>query len=360
MQVGELTETVRNRSVYRQFHLDTAGGRKCCRGNLSGLIFSTAGPLPGYGDMPWRQVTAAANSLASDGAEGAAVSIQGCLPTTYEETRLREDMRQFAIEIKASGMEAGEVNIEVSAQVKAAQYFVTAVGYRLWATAQEETGREWESTGMESDDLQNLANSGTGAGRWERGLRPGGELVVTRQIALSGTAALARAYENELCGRFPFWLVDQAKDFDRFMSVAETARAAYQFGADTVYDVAQGGIFNALWELAEQAGVGLDVDLRRIPVNQETIEICEYFDLNPYYLYSAGCLLIGTEHAEALVGALHETGVPAAVIGRTTNQNERILWNGENRRFLERPKQDELWKLADGIAGEGQAGRLRE
>lgn len=62
-----------------------------------------------------------------------------------------------------------------------------------------------------------------------------------------------------------------------------------------MHDLSQGGIFTALWEMAERAGVGLEVDLKRIPVKQETIELCEYFDINPYNLYSAGALLIGTD-----------------------------------------------------------------
>ncbi|MCD8022849.1 MAG: hypothetical protein LUF30_07730 [Lachnospiraceae bacterium] len=97
--------------------------------------------------------------------------------------------------------------------------------------------------------------------------------------------------------------------------------------------------------MAEPAGVGLEVDLRKIPVQQETIEICEYFDVNPYYLYSAGALLVGTEQAEALIAHLREIGIPAFVIGRVTDQNDRVIWNGENRRYLDRPKQDELWRM---------------
>ncbi|MCD8335737.1 MAG: hypothetical protein LUD18_00395 [Lachnospiraceae bacterium] len=340
--MGELTEAVRNRSVYRQLHLEPAGKRTGFSGKLSDLRVSAAGPLPGYADMPWRQVTAAANSLAADGAEGLAVFIQGCLPVTYEEGRLREDMKQFAAEIKANGMEPGDAHIQVSGQTDAAQYFVTAVGRDFRAAAAQ------ESAGTGTDHCQEPLGSETDSGMGQCGqrksLQPGQELVLTCQIALAGTAALARAHREELRRRFPFWLVDRAEEFDQFMPVAGDARIAYRSGADTVYSVGEGGIFNALWEMAECAGVGLEADLRAIPVNQETIEICEYFDLNPYYLYSAGCLLIGTGRSQDLVTAFSDAGVPAAVIGRVTDGNDRIICNGENRRYLDRPKQDELWR----------------
>lgn len=141
---------------------------------------------------------------------------------------------------------------------------------------------------------------------------------MTGWIALAGTAALALRYEQELRGHYPLSLIEHAKAFDRQMSVGAVARAITHFGTAAVHDLSQGGIFNALWEMADRAGVGLEVDLKKIPVRQETIEICEYFDVNPYYLYSAGALLVGTEHGEALVSHLAAQGIFAAVIGRAT------------------------------------------
>ena len=96
--------------------------------------------------------------------------------------------------------------------------------------------------------------------------------------------------------------------------------------------------------MADQSGVGLEVDLKKIPVRQETIEICEYFDVNPYYLYSAGSLLVGTEHGEALVSHLAAQGIFAAVIGRATGGKDRVIRNGEECRYLDRPKQDEWYR----------------
>lgn len=59
-----------------------------------------------------------------------------------------------------------------------------------------------------------------------------------------------------------------------------------------MHDVTEGGIFGALWEMAEASGVGLDIDLKKIPIRQETIEICEVYDINPYLLISSGAMLI--------------------------------------------------------------------
>ena len=75
------------------------------------------------------------------------------------------------------------------------------------------------------------------------------------------------------------------------------------------------------------------------------LEVCEVLDLNPYYLESAGALLLAAKDGYALCSRLKLTGVPAAVIGHTENGNDRILYNQGNRRFLDRPQKEELLKL---------------
>ena len=115
-----------------------------------------------------------------------------------------------------------------------------------------------------------------------------------------------------------------------------------------MHDVSQGGVFGALWEMSERAGVGLHVELKKIPVRQETIEICNYFDINPYQMYGQGALLFGTDRGEALVTELRAKRIPAAVIGRTTQGNDRVIRNGGEIRFLDRPAQDALWGLKKG------------
>lgn len=112
-----------------------------------------------------------------------------------------------------------------------------------------------------------------------------------------------------------------------------------------MHDITEGGVFGALWELAESSGVGLEIDLKRIPIRQETVEICEFFGLNPYQLISSGSLLMVSDDGFGLVRSLEERQIPAAVIGRVCDGNDRIVINGEERRFLEPPKADELYRV---------------
>lgn len=172
---------------------------------------------------------------------------------------------------------------------------------------------------------------------------PDEEIVMTKWIGLEGTAVIAQGSFERLCGRYPADIVEEAADFYRYLSVVPEAATAVKSGAGYLHVVREGGVFGGLWELAAANGVGLVVDLKRIPVRQETIEICEFFDLNPYELLAGGSLLIVTPDGTKLVQALESAGVPAAVIGHTTQGNDRIIRRGEESRFLEPANGDQLY-----------------
>ena len=129
------------------------------------------------------------------------------------------------------------------------------------------------------------------------------------------------------------------------MSIIPEAAVATKSGVSAMHDMSEGGVFGALWELAESAGVGLEIDLKKIPIRQETIEICEFFDLNPYKLLSGGSLLIATEDGNGLVMELEKADIPAVIIGKATDTNDRVLINEDERRFLETTQTDELYQL---------------
>ena len=89
----------------------------------------------------------------------------------------------------------------------------------------------------------------------------------------------------------------------------------------------------------------MEIDLRKIPIRQETVEICEFFDLNPYYTDSTGALLVAVEDGFGLVSVLEREGIHAAVIGRTNDGNDRIIYNQGKKRYLDRPQKEELEKV---------------
>jgi len=171
------------------------------------------------------------------------------------------------------------------------------------------------------------------------------DLVVTKWIGLSETARLAREYEEELSGRFPADLLRDARNFQGLLSTDPEAGLAAGEGANYVKPLGAGGIFGALWEAGEELSCGIEAELPVIPLRQETVEICEFYDLNPYRIESSGSLLIGCAEGERMVRILQEAGIHAARIGRTTDRKERVILRREEKRYLTPPKEDDLREM---------------
>lgn len=199
--------------------------------------------------------------------------------------------------------------------------------------------------------VRNPIITATAAGRADSNIRQGREsisdmdIVLSKWIGLEGTAILALENEEELAGRFPMRMIARAQSCEDCLSVASEAAIALKSGAYTMHDARNGGIFGALWELSREIGVGLTVNLREIPIRQETVEICEFYDLNPYELLSGGALIMVAENGKRLTEALEREGIPASVIGRTNAGNDKIVLNRDEVRYLTMPSADEIYKV---------------
>lgn len=326
MKIGKVSETVLKRSIFKQIHtkrdevlLGAGVGEDCAAVKLSpGEIFViSTDPITGtVKDVGMLAIQITANDLASSGAEPVGVMLTVLLPEEIEEEDIREMMRQVEEACAHFHIQVMGGHTEVTRAVTQPVISVTGVGK------------------VREDRLVSTA-----------GAKPGQDILVTKWIGIEGTSIIAKEKEKELLERFSQAFVDTAKGFDQYLSVLPDSRIAVEHGVSAMHDVTEGGIYGALWEVAEASGIGLEIDLKAIPICQETIEICEYFELNPYYLISSGCMLMAADQGHDLVRKLEAAGIPAAVIGKATDGKARRIWNGGEESYLERPKTDELYKI---------------
>ena len=325
MEIGKIPESVLKRSVFKQIKhrreeiLVTPGvGRDCAVfevGPDEAIVMSTD-PITGTAsEIGTLAVHITANDIASSGAEPIGILLTIILPERVKERVLKEMMQDIEAVCKELNIEVMGGHTEVSRAVVQPIVTVTGVGK------------------IAKDQIRTACD-----------LKPSQELVMTKWAGLEGTAILAADKEEELKKRYPVDFIESAKEMLHHISVVKEAKIAREHGVVAMHDITEGGIFGALWELAAASDVGVTVDLKKIPLRQETVEICEFFDLNPYMLISSGCMLMAAEHGTELVEALKQEGIPAAVIGRVTAGNDRVIINEDERRFLEPPKTDELYK----------------
>ena len=326
LEIGRVNERVMRRSVFNHLtvkrpevliHLGV--GEDCSAieaGDDEAFVF-TIDPMAGAVDEVGKiAFQIAANDVAAAGAKMIGLLVDIALPIGSKESDLRRIISDISTLSEHYNVEVLAGDTIVTDAVNKPLLSVTGVGK------------------ANRDEL--LAPSG---------LSPGDELVITKWIGLEGTAILASEKRDFLKERLPADIVNAAFDFSELMNVMPESEIAREVGVSAMHDVTEGGIFGALWEMGVASGVGFEVDINKIPVRQETIEICEVFDINPYMLMSSGSMLIGTPKGNLLVDMLESAGIHASVIGYVIEGADRIVRNGLDKRYLEPSRSDELYKV---------------
>lgn len=324
MKAGKLSESVCKRSVLKQLHKETTGfaapaiGMDFGAAELGDEAVVTASASRPFGktSCPAAGVYTALNNLFCSGCRPLGISVTLLLPTSANENDLRDWMSAITEVCGKEQIPVLNGHTEVVRYVTEPVLSVTAFG------------------AVKKEKLITAAGAG-----------PDMDVIVTKWIGLEGTVVLAKERQEELKSRYSRPFLDRAAKYIDYLSIRSEAAVAAKSGAAAMHDLSEGGIFGALWELGQCSGVGLEIDLKKIPIRQETVEICEFFDLNPYKLLSGGSLLLVAEDGNAVVQAIEKSGGKAVIIGRTTAGNDRVILNGEERRFLETTQTDELWKL---------------
>ena len=126
--------------------------------------------------------------------------------------------------------------------------------------------------------------------------------------------------------------------------------------------IGKGGALTALWKICDRNKWGLKYSLRKIPILQGTVEIANYFDLNPYRLLTKNSYVVAavankTAGANNNVGASTASPLTTCVmasitsphtfskIGYITNEKKRVRIDGETEAFLTKDYKDEIDKV---------------
>lgn len=325
MKSGKVSEAVVKRSVIKAVNKQetqqvvSKAGVGCDAGlfaceEATGVMATSCTSLAGCEEgLVKIAVHRACNSLAAAGSTPVAVTLQLMLPESAEEKELKAVMKDALAACEEAGVALANGHTQISSFLEEPVISVTAIGSAQAVMTMEETVY-------------------------------GSDLVMTKSAGLAGAALLAKHYRENLHERYTYSFIDKAAAKETEVSVLSEIKVLKELGIRHMHDVAEGGVFGAVWELCERLCAGVELDLKQIPICQETVEICEYFDVNPYQLKGDGALLFLTHDSAAAIKALKAQGIPAAVIGRVNESNDRVLINEEETRFLEPNRMDEYEK----------------
>lgn len=164
------------------------------------------------------------------------------------------------------------------------------------------------------------------------GGRPGDRLLLTKALAIEGTALLARELKDRLQTLEPS-LLERAASFldDPGISVGRDAAALARAGGVTaLHDSTEGGLASAVREIGLAAGCGAVIELEAVPITPETRAIASALGLDPLGMLASGSLLAAADPqaVDGLVAAGAAEGVEVTPIGTLTDEPGRFRLRG--------------------------------
>ena len=164
------------------------------------------------------------------------------------------------------------------------------------------------------------------------GAQDGDSIVVTKGIAIEGTALLARERADDLrkAGVSDDTITLSAQLLNSLgISVLIDAQVACTNAQiHSMHDVTEGGLITGLREVAAASGLGLAIEEGSVPLLGPTEEVCNALDLDPMGLLASGALLITLPSSDvpSLLVALEQKGIDGWEIGMMMAPEEGLVY----------------------------------
>ena len=184
----------------------------------------------------------------------------------------------------------------------------------------------------------------------KRNMGVGDRVLLTKAIAVEGTAIIAREFGDRLKKRA---MTDrEIKTCRGFLSsisiILEAKIAAQSEATSAMHDVTEGGLATALEELSSAGNHRIRIEVDKIPVFPETRKVCGLLGINPLGLIGSGSLLICCRKAgcENLMAAIRKADIEVACIGEVLEEGQGIEARTDQKQ-LDWPcfEADEITKL---------------
>lgn len=159
--------------------------------------------------------------------------------------------------------------------------------------------------------------------------KPGDDLLLTKGIAIEGTAIIAREKAVIIKKKFGERFLKRAQAFIEkpgLSVVADALLANKAAQIHAMHDPTEGGLATGIMELAKASGTGVVIDAEKIPCYEETEQICKFFNIQPLGLIASGALLIALDPKDTkeVIAILAKNGIVCNPIGKLTKKNEGL------------------------------------
>jgi hydrogenase maturation factor len=162
----------------------------------------------------------------------------------------------------------------------------------------------------------------------KRNMAPGDRILLTKGVAVEGTAIIAREFGDRLKNLgMADSEIDSSRQFLASISIITEARIAAESGTvSAMHDVTEGGLANAAEELSIAGGYRIKIEMDAIPVYTETRQVCRLLGIDPLGLIGSGSLLICCRRTgcKSLMSSIRRAGIEVTCIGEVLAEGQGI------------------------------------
>jgi hydrogenase maturation factor len=184
--------------------------------------------------------------------------------------------------------------------------------------------------------------------------KPGDALIITKGIAIEGTALIALEKEADLNkkGIDPA-IIDRCKKYlhDPGISIYKEVRLLMESGIKphTMHDPTEGGLNMGCVELASVSNCGCVIDSRKVPIIDHCSLLCSIYGIDPMRLITSGTLICALDphDVDKAIDLLESNQIKASVIGYLTEKEKgyQMVDKSGNLVELSYGEKDEILKI---------------
>jgi len=176
-------------------------------------------------------------------------------------------------------------------------------------------------------------------------VRVGDDVIITKGPAIEATALLVNLYPDYFKQRLSKEIFEEAYNMYWKMSCWKDGLIASQIGIHLMHDATEGGVWNALDEVASVTNKGIVIYEDRLFINRAVKEVTYLVNIDPWISISEGTMIIITDKGEEVVKALRKEGIEAGIVGKVTEGKGVTLVKKDSSKVkIESPTEDPFWR----------------
>ncbi|HHX49149.1 MAG TPA: AIR synthase [Clostridiales bacterium] len=198
-----------------------------------------------------------------------------------------------------------------------------------------------------SDSVNRMVVSCTVIGKTDKHITAtnpniGDSIIVTKDVGLEGINIIVENLSDKL--DLSNEEILEAKNYSNNLSVLKEGRICRDFKVSSMHDITEGGVFGAVSEICEGAGVGAHLYVDKIPVTELSKKVASKVGVDIYRLLSSGSLLVTTSKPKELISLLEKENIKATEIGEIKGKLPYAIYpDGTKEQLSVTP--DELFKI---------------